>query len=140
LLAALLGGPARLASGADTPVEALQKGLLEEEANHNLDAAIQSYQSLINQFEDQRKVAATAVFRLGECYRKQGKTNDAVAQYQRVVRDFSDESTLATLSRQNLASLGSAPATSGQATPSSAARQEQKRLLDEQIKLFEKQL
>ena len=53
---------------ADNLSESLQKGLLDEEANHNLDAAIQAYQSVINQYDDQRKIAATAVFRLGECY------------------------------------------------------------------------
>src|SRR5947209_4311186 len=46
---------------------ALQQALFEEEANHNLNGAIQSYQSLITQFEQDRKLAATAIFRLGEC-------------------------------------------------------------------------
>jgi len=118
----------------------LQQALFEEEANHNLNAAIQSYQSLVTQFDQDRKLAATAIFRLGECYRKQGNTNDATAQYERIVRDFSDQSTLLNLCRQNLASLGiapPAPASSGTAT---AARAEQKRLLEEEIKLAEKQL
>src|SRR6266404_380816 len=81
---------------------ALQRGLFEEEANHNLDAAIQSYQSVINQYDKDRKLAATAIFRLGESYRKQGKTNEAVGQYDRVLREFADQSTLADLSRKNL--------------------------------------
>jgi len=84
---------------------ALQKGLFEEEANRNLDAAITNYQSLVAQFDQDRQVAATAIFRLGECYRKLGRTNDAVVQYQRIVREFSDQQTLATLSRQNLTEL-----------------------------------
>src|SRR5262249_29748730 len=54
----------------------LQKGLFEEEANHNLGAAILAYQAVVNQFDNDRKLAATAVFRLGECYRKQGATNE----------------------------------------------------------------
>jgi ankyrin repeat protein len=87
---------------------ALQKGLFEEEANHNLGAAIQAYQSVVVQFDKDRKLAATAVFRLGECYRKQGNTNEANAQYQRVLREFADQPTFATLSRQNLAALGGA--------------------------------
>ena len=70
LLAVLLTGSAHVISVADDLSAALQKGLLEEEANHNLDAAIQAYQTVINQYDDQRKIAATAVFRLGECYRK----------------------------------------------------------------------
>src|SRR5258707_4852534 len=89
---------------------ALQKGLFEEEANHNLSAAIQAYQSVVTQLDEDRNLAATAVFRLGECFRKQGKTNDAIAQYQRILRDFSDQPTLVAPSRAKLAPLGS-PAT-----------------------------
>src|SRR6266571_8177171 len=106
LLAVLLTGSAHVASAADNLSAALQTGLLEEEANHNLDAAIQAYQSVINQFDDQRKIAATAIFRLGECYRKQGKTNEAVLQYQRVGREFADQDTLVKLSAQYLSAPG----------------------------------
>src|SRR5207247_8592516 len=67
---------------------ALQRGLFEEEANHNLDAAIQAYQSVANQYDKDRKLAATAIFRLGESYRKQGKNNEAVAQCERLLRHF----------------------------------------------------
>ncbi len=94
---------------------ALQNGLFEEEANHNLEAAAQAYQAVSAQFDKDRKLAATAIFRLGEVYRKQNKTNEAVAQYERIVREFSDQQTLATLSRQNLGGLGksSAPTSAG---------------------------
>jgi tetratricopeptide (TPR) repeat protein len=85
----------------------LQQGLFEEQANRNLDAAISDYQSLAAQFDKDRQIAATAIFRLGECYRKLGNTNEAIAQYERIVREFPDQQTLATLSRQNLAGLGS---------------------------------
>ena len=84
----------------------LQQGLFEEQANRNLDAAIAAYSSLATQFDKDRQLAATAVFRLGECYRAQGKTNEAAAHYQRILRDFPDQTTLATLSRQNLAGMG----------------------------------
>ncbi len=69
----------------------LQQGLLEEQANQNLDAAITDYQALATQFDKARKVAATAVFRIGECYRMQGRTNEAAAQQERVLHDFSDQ-------------------------------------------------
>jgi ankyrin repeat protein len=91
---------------ADPVSDALQKGLFEEEANHNLDAAIKAYQSVIDQTAEQRKLTATAVFRLGECYRKLNKTNEAVGQYQRVVRVCPEHATLAKLSDQNLTALG----------------------------------
>ena len=87
----------------------LQQGLFEEQANQNLDAAIASYQSLATQFDKDRQLAATAVFRIGECYRMQGKTNEAAAQYERILKDFSDQTTLATLSRQNLTGMGMSP-------------------------------
>ncbi len=83
----------------------LQKGLFEEEANRNLDAASAAYQTLVTQFDKDRQIGATAIFRLGEVYRKQGKTNEAAAQYERIVRDFAEQTTLVTLSRQNLAGL-----------------------------------
>jgi uncharacterized protein len=90
----------------------LQQGLIEEQANLNLDAAIADYQSLALQFDKDRQVAATAIFRLGECYRMQGKTNEAAAQYQRILSDFPDQSTLTTLSRQDLAGMGTVVAES----------------------------
>jgi ankyrin repeat protein len=98
---------------------ALQKGLFEEEANHNLDAAISNYQSLATQFDRDRQVAATAIFRLGECYRKLGRDNDAVVQYQRIVREFPDQQTLAMLSQQNLTGLGTTPQATSPSTTTS---------------------
>lgn len=95
---------ANLVAGAATNdlTATLQKGLFEEEANHNLGAAMQAYQEVIARFDKDRKLAATAIFRLGECYRKQGNTNEASAQYERILREFPDQVQLATLSRQNL--------------------------------------
>jgi ankyrin repeat protein len=116
LLLALLNLPV---SAAETAVSWLQKGLFEEEANQNLDVAIQSYQQVIAQADEQRKLAATAVFRLGECYRKKGMTNEAVAQYQRVLRDFSDQLPIAKLSQQNLAGLGVSEGLAGISNPAS---------------------
>jgi ankyrin repeat protein len=89
--------------------EMLQQGLFEEEANRNLDAAISNYQSLIGQFDRNRQLAATAVFRLGECYRKLGRTHEAIAEYQRIVSEFPDEPSLLSLSESNLMALGAVP-------------------------------
>jgi ankyrin repeat protein len=89
----------------------LQQGLFEEQANRNLEAAIADYQTLATQFDRDRQLAATAVFRLGECYRAEGRTNEAAAAYQRIIHEFSDQQTLATLSQQDLAALGGVPPT-----------------------------
>ena len=105
-----------LSAATNDLTSVLQRGLFEEEANHNLDVAIENYQSLAAQFDRDRQVAATAIFRLGECYRKLGRTNEAAAQYQRIVRDFSDQPQLTALSRQNLTGMGA-----GERQPSNAS-------------------
>jgi ankyrin repeat protein len=105
----LLAGTMFLRAQTNDLSAALRQGLFEEEANRNLAAAISNYQALAAQFDKDRQVAATAIFRLGECYRKLGQTNEAVVQYQRVIREFSDQKTLETLSRQNLTGLGTTP-------------------------------
>src|SRR5437868_2031125 len=108
--------------GADGLTQTLQHGLYEEEANQNLDAAIKAYQSVIDQSQEQRKVVATALFRLGECYRKLGKTNEASAQYQRIIRDFSEQEQLVKLSREQIGTR--AAAATGQGILSLEAGQE----------------
>jgi ankyrin repeat protein len=95
---------------------ALQKGLFEEEANHNYAAAMAAYESVISRFDENRKLAATAIFRLGEIYRKQARTNEAAAQYQRIIGEFADQAQLTDLSRQTLASLGATRGTETAAT------------------------
>lgn len=95
-----------LGQAAEDLIKSLQKGLFEEEANQNLEAAIKAYQSVVSQAEEPRKIMATALFRLGECYRKQGQTNLAAEQYQRILNNFQDHTNLTLLSQQQLAALG----------------------------------
>ena len=98
----------------------LQKGLFEEEANRNLDAATEAYRAVSAQYGRDRALAATAIFRLGEIYRKQSKTNEAIVQYERIVREFPDQETLVRLSRQNLAGIGAGSAAAATPPPPSA--------------------
>jgi tetratricopeptide (TPR) repeat protein len=149
LAAVWMAACAAPAPAAESLSDTLQKGLFEEEANHNLDAAIKAYQTVITGHEEQRRLTATAVFRLGECYRKLGKTNEAAAQYQRVLSEFLDQPALANLSRQNLVGLGLSSAAQPTASASApdkyralapAARTKLKELLQEQIRLAEKNL
>ena len=119
---------------------ALQRGLFEEEANRNLDAAAQAYQTVSTQFDKDRALAATAIFRLGEIYRKQNRTNEAAAQYERIVREFSDQPTLTTLSRQNLTGLGGTKESPISVPLSRTARLEQKKLFVQELNLVEEDL
>jgi ankyrin repeat protein len=124
--------------------QSLQKGLVEEEVNLNLDAAIKAYQAVLDQFAEQRKIAATATFRLAESYRKQGKTNEALVNYRRVVEQFPEQTTLVELSRRQLPpeSLPGTPAAGGliaQFVPPELDPEEVK-LLEQEIKLVERQV
>jgi ankyrin repeat protein len=98
---------------------ALQQGLFEEEANRNLPAAMEAYEKVAKQFDQNRALAATAIFRLGEVNRKLGKTNEAAAFYQRILREFGDQDTLVKLSQQNLAGMGMGPTIDGKPLPNS---------------------
>ncbi len=83
----------------------LRKGILAEDADQKPAAAIQQYQAVLNQFADERQMAATALFRMAECYRKQGQKAPAIAAYQRVLKDFADQAKLAQQSRSTLTTI-----------------------------------
>jgi Ankyrin repeats (many copies)/Tetratricopeptide repeat len=76
--------------------------------------AIQEYQAVITRFDQDRQLAATAIFRLAECYRKQGNTNEANVQYLRILHEFPDQTQLVALSRTYL------PASARATAPESA--------------------
>ena len=99
------------AQSTDDAKELLRDGLFEEEANRNLTAAIDAYEKVVALMDEQRELAATAIFRLGECYRKQGDNERAAAQYRRILDEFADQPNLAVLSHQNLNAIAGNPAT-----------------------------
>jgi tetratricopeptide (TPR) repeat protein len=76
--------------------------MLEEETNLNLDAALQSYQQVINEFDLARHSAALAIFRTAEVYRKMGRPEEARVYYARILREFPDQIDLTRLSHQHL--------------------------------------
>ncbi len=96
----------------------LQKGLLEEEGNQNLEAASAAYRELAAAFDHERRLAATALYRLAEIARKQNRRDEAVSLYQRITAEFATCEPMARMSRENLAALGAAaPATPAAAVP-----------------------
>src|ERR1051326_858999 len=91
---------------ANTPFE---NGLLEEEANHHLDAAINNYKQAVAYLVTNRQMLATAVFRLGECYRKEGKLAEARIQYRRILRDFPEQTDLVRTSQETVGAATNSP-------------------------------
>lgn len=147
LALAILMLSANLAGAQDKMAEQLRQGIVEEEANQNLDKAIQTYQSILTKFDQNRPTAATAVFHLAECYRKQGRKDEAIAAYKRVVQEFPDQNKLAAASRGHLAKTYGVSQNQSQNLDLAAidqqyadARRRYRALLLEEIALLEQQL
>lgn len=135
LLAALLTLSAR---AADPLSEALQRGLLAEEAQKDLSAASTAYQEAVRLADAQRSLAATALFRWAEVQRKLGQTNDAAVAYERLLREFPEQTNLTVLAERHVPSK--APFLAIQSLPQiqaavNLAMAELKQLSDTQVEL-----
>jgi tetratricopeptide (TPR) repeat protein len=124
ILCAVLLACSTLVWGADDSIALrLQKGLFEEEANHNLPAAIEQYKAVITATDEQRKLAATALFRLGESYHKLGREEEAKEAYSRVIRDFSDQKEIATKASERISTSTPPVVSTARNTPEIATLQ-----------------
>lgn len=84
----------------------LRDALFEEEATRDLTKAAVGYEALLASWAEQRPTAAAALYRLAEVRRKQDRKADAIALYQRLLREFPDIEPHARLARENLTALG----------------------------------
>jgi tetratricopeptide (TPR) repeat protein len=103
-LAILLAIPS-VAAAQGKLADQLRKAIVEEEVDQKLDKAGESYTKILAQYDEDRKVAAAALFHLAECSRKLGRKEKAIAAYQRVLREFIDQTALADASRNNLSQV-----------------------------------
>lgn len=99
-LMALGVGPATAQTGHDL----FQQALLKERAEGELGAAIRLYERIVEEFTDDRTLAARALVQMGQCWEKLGSA-EAEAAYQRVVRDFADQPDLVAQAEARLAAL-----------------------------------
>ncbi len=83
--------------------DTLRSGIVAEDSKQDTRAAIQQYNAVLKEYAEARETAATALFRMAECYRKQGDRQRAIVAYGRVVREFSDQNKLAARSQKALA-------------------------------------
>ena len=93
--------------------ELFEKAVFTEETMGDLDNAIAMYRQIIEQAEAGRPHVARAHLRLGLCYLKQGKEDEAVATLQKLVADFPTQQELVAQARARLAELGYAPPEEG---------------------------
>ncbi len=89
-----------------TAEQLYQSGLYKEEIEGKLDAAIKIYETIINQYPENRAVAAKTHLHIGLCHEKLGNTA-ARKEYERIVSEYTDQSDIVTQAKERLAVLGS---------------------------------
>jgi Tol biopolymer transport system component len=93
--------------GANQAEVQLQAAIKAEVFDGNLKVAIERYQEIITTFRSDRPVVAKALVRMGQCYEKLGEAQASEARqaYERVVRDFADQTDAAQEARALLAAI-----------------------------------
>jgi ankyrin repeat protein len=84
----------------------LRQGLYAEEVSRDPAAAAAQYEQILARFRDQQAVAATALFRLAEVRRQQGKKDATITLYQQLLTEFPKAEAEGKLARQHLTELG----------------------------------
>ena len=87
---------------APSASELLEQGIYSEETKGDLEAAITIYQQLLAETKSTQSLAAEARFRLGQCFLKKNRTADAVAAFQKLIRDYPSEKELVAKARAYL--------------------------------------
>jgi tetratricopeptide (TPR) repeat protein len=87
---------------AATMIEAARKTAV---VDGDLESAIRQYEAIIETYaKTDRTAAATALVRMADGYQKLGRAAESEAAYERVVREFSDQSEAVSEARAHLAS------------------------------------
>ncbi|MCJ7716871.1 MAG: tetratricopeptide repeat protein, partial [Anaerolineales bacterium] len=82
----------------------LSEAIYQEEVNGELDEAIKTYQLIIKQYPENRKVAAEAYFHLGMCYEKMGN-QEAKKAYQEILQKYGEQKELVAKAQERLLKL-----------------------------------
>ncbi len=90
------------------PEVLLQAAMNTELVKGDLEAAIQQYKKILAAHAGNRAIAAKALVRMGHCYERLGNA-EAQQAYQRVMREFPDQSEAAAEARTRLTALGQPP-------------------------------
>jgi len=98
-------GPMIMATGQEQQAgKLLSQAIYQEEVNGELDEAIKTYQLIVQQYPDNRKVSAEALLHLGICYEKQGN-QEAKNAYRQIIQKYADQNDLVAEARDRLAAL-----------------------------------
>ena len=97
---------AQQASDASAQV-ALRAAIKIETIDGNLKGAIEVYAKIVAQYPNSRRVAAEALARMAGCYEHLGaaQADEARKVYERIVREFSDQTALVAQAQARLSAL-----------------------------------
>ncbi len=88
----------------------LESGIQKEVVDGDLRGAIAVFNTIVSQYADERAIAAQALWHLGRCYEQLG--NPAARRvFERLLREYGDQSALAGSARARLAALTALPKT-----------------------------
>ena len=107
LLILVIGGILFAASApalAENASALYQEGLMKENGEGDLDAAIEVYRKIVSEHADTTEVAAKAQLRIGMCYEKLGR-EQATEAYQKVIERFPGEAEIVQQARERLQAL-----------------------------------
>jgi Tol biopolymer transport system component len=93
-----------LSAAAQNGYQLFQQGLAKERAEADLRGAVQIYERVVRQSSKDRKLAAQALYRIGECQRALGNA-EARKAYERIVREFADQKEQAAEAQARLAAM-----------------------------------
>jgi Tol biopolymer transport system component len=85
----------------------LQSGLYKEEVNGDLEAAIEIFERVLQEFPKNRPIAAKALLHIGLCKEKLG-LNEAINAYQKVVEQYPEQQAEFTIAKERIAELSKA--------------------------------
>jgi ankyrin repeat protein len=139
-LAVWLGcGWLALAQVPDPVREAVERGLAAEESGKDLAGATKAYTDAVAAADGRRATHATALFRLAEVQRRQGRTNEATELYRRLLVEFPEQTEMVAVARRH-AGAETATGSVSPAGPTVGPASDAERLLEDEIRVSEQQL
>ena len=91
-------------SSQETAGEIFQKALYLEEAEGDLEKALELYKKILEEFPDSREIAAKAQLHIGLCYEKLG-LEEAQQAFEKVIANYPDQKEAVSAARQELTFL-----------------------------------
>jgi Tol biopolymer transport system component len=92
------------ASSQETAGQLFEKALYLEEGKGELQSALELYQQILEQYPEDREVAAKSLLHTGMCYEKLGNREAKIA-YQDVIQKYGDQKDVVKIAREQLSRL-----------------------------------